>query len=452
MTRLLLVDDAALPRVQRLAQALGPLWDVVCGSEAIAVEFGPRTTPQHAETLLLAGQLTEVTLASSAGSDAAFAARAAQAGVRVVVLPEAGQTADWAYSLYPVAEDAPDRLKPVFEHRTSHAIEEARRWLAEVPGGRAHLLIEVELPVQPLQAGDIERQFFQDADLLRSLVGDYEELIAVPIAGGAGGINSQTLTFTGAGKPTAVWSVRSGTEFSWKMIVDRPDGARTIEQMAPGVWQSAGSSVDVSQKAGVVAVWNDVLRAFDYVSAMRRSIRRRRVIDLDAESLSEKSQFKTLMSATGCGLMLLTLMGVVALLTAGALFDPRETLQRNTESAGLVVRSVDFVEGSSELRPEAQARLQPAMGQMRHNTFPVWLEPTGTAEVDQSRREELLRRMIAVGTPNPAARLEVRPLRGVWFSSVMTLAWIVLFLPLGVFLAVQFLIILTRDPKKSSAV
>ncbi|MGH7128639.1 MAG: 4-hydroxythreonine-4-phosphate dehydrogenase PdxA, partial [Planctomycetaceae bacterium] len=66
--------------------------------------------------------------------------------------------------------------------------------------------------------------------------------------------------------------------------------------------------------------WTDLTRAVEILDAARQSLRRRRTIDLHFETASERSQFKTQMTALGCGVLALTLLAVVVVLIAGALF------------------------------------------------------------------------------------------------------------------------------------
>ena len=67
--------------------------------------------------------------------------------------------------------------------------------------------------------------------------------------------------------------------------------------------------------------WTDMTRAFEIVDAARRSIRRRRTIDLHFETTSERGQFKTQMTAIGCGLLVATILAVLVLLMLGAIFE-----------------------------------------------------------------------------------------------------------------------------------
>src|SRR5690606_11836000 len=66
--------------------------------------------------------------------------------------------------------------------------------------------------------------------------------------------------------------------------------------------------------------WNEWLRACETVDAARRSWKRRRTIDLHYETTSERSQFKTQMTAIGCGVLMLTLALVPLLMLIGSVF------------------------------------------------------------------------------------------------------------------------------------
>ena len=170
---------------------------------------------------------------------------------------------------------------------------------------------------------------------------------------------------------------------------------------------------------------------------------------MHAETLTEAAQFKTLMSATGCGLLLFTLFGVVALLVGGAALDPRDGLQRASEAAGLVLTSDDFVESRSEFKDEARLRMEKAAPRLHYTTAPILIEQTEPSSSPlNTAREDRVRSLLAErGVANAGSRVEVRALSGKWFARAMTLAWIVMFLPLGVFLVAQGLVVLARGQR-----
>ncbi|HVW00314.1 MAG TPA: hypothetical protein VHB77_08240, partial [Planctomycetaceae bacterium] len=62
----------------------------------------------------------------------------------------------------------------------------------------------------------------------------------------------------------------------------------------------------------------DGLRAFELLASAHHSLERRRAIDLHFDPPSERSSFKTQMTALGCSLLMLTLLGMIAMLLIGA--------------------------------------------------------------------------------------------------------------------------------------
>lgn len=461
MNRVLLADDPAFAAVVR-QRAEERLWSFVVAPQdqhATWAEFGPCLSPAEAQIRWDTTPIAEVTLAATGDEMCLLASRALAAGATLIVLPDLQQTADWAYSLFPFFEDSPQRLRPEFGHRRAPAVQRMRTLLAATATSQERrLTCRCTLPVGVLSDTAIERRLFVDSDLFRSICGEYESLTAVPVRSPSGSVLTETVTLAGAGLPTVIWSIEAADRFSWMLTVQDGLGRATLEQTENGEWTcDAPPLIEVTHSDGEpssnAASWRDVLRAFDYVAASRRSIRRRRTVDLQAEALSEKAQFKTLMSAAGCGLLLFTLMGVVGLLIAGAAFDPRDNLQRASEAAGLVFEDADF-DPLVKYRPfaltaDAGERLGSAIPRLRQAATPILLEATGHPQQDEGRRNMLVAELRQRGIENAEHAIELRPLEGLWFGRIMTLAWVLLFLPLGLFLAVQFLIFLTSEPTRS---
>ena len=84
------------------------------------------------------------------------------------------------------------------------------------------------------------------------------------------------------------------------------------------------------------------MRAFETVEATHRSVRRRRTIELHFESQSERSLFKTQMTAIGCGILTLTFFAVLVVLMIGAMFDP-EKMSQGTVLAMKIARIAVFM-------------------------------------------------------------------------------------------------------------
>ena len=115
--------------------------------------------------------------------------------------------------------------------------------------------------------------------------------------------------------------------------VDMLDMLDRFELETKRVRESSGADSSRSEREradieDVLPAWNDLTRAFEILDARHRSIRRRRTIDLYFETTSERNQFKTQMTALGCGVMSLTFFGLLAYLVIASLVDlPEGVLQ-----------------------------------------------------------------------------------------------------------------------------
>ena len=187
--------------------------------------------------------------------------------------------------------------------------------------------------------------------------------------------------------------------------------------------------------------------AFDLLDAARRSLVRRRTVELQFESTSERSQFKTHMTTVGCGLLMYTMFGLMGLLFVGRMFDPRDTQQKQSEVAGFVLTD-DHFQGSlavgegAELSSFGQEALTGIIEnyQRRSATILIAGEPVPADSLGHQRRTVVVRELTGAKLQDVEVRTLVRPLRGIWFKRGMVAAWVVLFLPLGIFLAIQALI------------
>ncbi|HVJ86218.1 MAG TPA: hypothetical protein VM452_11280 [Caulifigura sp.] len=453
--RVLLADDPDLaPRLDRLRDALGGAWDLLlCPADqspfwAKSGLLGPkgRVTPiAQIDSALPASEAADVVVAGTTPELLKVASRLAfRRGSQTAVLPAAAQTADWIFSLYPLSEGVPPRVRGVLEHRQSGVVEAFEQRLPPAVAGR-HLIATCTLPVRTLTTADIENQLVQNVDLFRRLGGEFKNLIAVGIPDDADGYRSLTVTFGGEGAGHLAWSLQPGAAFDWQLKgADRAD--MDLRGTPDGRFQMDG--VD-SRVAGPATVdWENVLRAFDDLAALRRSLKRRRMVELQTETISERAQFKSLMSASGCGLLVMTLIGAVVLLALGAALDPRESLQRTSERAGLVLRADDFVADQAALVPDASAEWPGMVRRLSHSAAPILVERV-SEQLDGRRRETLVQDLQEAGVPGPASRVEMYRFRGDLFLKLLTAAWIVLFLPLGIFLAVQALLLVA--PKTDHA-
>lgn len=453
MRRVLLVDDFRLaPRLARLRAVLGLSWDALLAPRD-QLEFwkttevaasSPSSAPiEEADSIISVTEPLDLVVAATTPAALALASRVAgRRGSRLLVFPDAVQTADWVFSLFPLSEGVSPRVEGVWEHRGSAAVKAFHDGLGPVVDRTSrHLVCTCMLPLATLLDVDVERRFLEDVDLLRLVGGDFKHLIAVAIPSTDTGHRSVTVTFGGDSSSTVSWTLQCGSEFRWRLESERAaDGV--LSRSADGAYALQGAAGIVEGvTAECLTPWNDVLRAFDDIAALRRSLRRRRLVELQTETITERAQFKSLMSASGCGLLVATFFGAVALLAAGAALDPRESLQRTSERSDLVLRGDDFAAGSTALTVEADAELPGMIRRLGHSAAPILIERTDSTSIDEQRRDRIIADLVSAGVASPASRVEIYAFRGGLFLTLLTIAWILLFLPLGVFLAIQALIL-----------
>jgi hypothetical protein len=406
----------------------------------------------------------------------------------VWVVPQAKLGSDVVYGLIPLDEEYPNQLLAVWPLRLSPAVKELRQLLGSPEFGQTlHLQMErVVAAGSGLSIDEIEAAWLQDADLLRSLCGgEYRRVTAIHSGVTDQGISTASVSLAGEGVPDAMWSLRTGAIARCELTVTTVAGAAVLawgDDQAPTLTVNCkevslrsrirkDSAVPPEDPAGEstltpspsphssldagrgeqdlpdgVTPWADAVRAFDLLDAARRSLKRRRTVELQFESTSERSQFKTHMTTIGCGLLLFTMFGLIGLLFAGRMLDPRDAQQKQSEVAGFVLRESDF-EGAT-LNSFGREVLSEIIASYERRSATILIEGSSDAEAAaQQRRGVVVQSLTDAGLPAAETRTLVRPLSGQWFKRLMTAAWVFLFLPLGIFLGFQFLLTVTPEDR-----
>jgi predicted dehydrogenase len=321
----------------------------------------------------------------------------ASSGTPVILVPDGDPTSSLVLELALVRDDVQVPLVPLYPLRFALPVDALRRVLTRGDAGRViGLQMNRTLPVAGvpplLTARQVQQQLIHDADLLRQLGGEYDQVTAVYSGPSHAELSLATVTLAGENRPTATWTIRptnsrggnespreatdsaaeersGGARVSgFELVVAAEKGSVTIrsegraDEFPPaGAVSITGSGIDVPSLrsqiepdvpramlesfAAVVApnsassstsplspaggpAWNDVNRAFDVVEAAARSVRRRRTIDLHFEATSERNQFKSQMTAIGCGLMTMTLAAFVFVLMVGGMFELHPTVMK----------------------------------------------------------------------------------------------------------------------------
>lgn len=378
-------------------------------------------------------------------------------GRTVWLVPEAALGSDFIYAQIPLDDEYPAQLRAIWPLRLCPAVMELKRQLAEQKlGAVLHLQMERTSLGGPTFTPELAHAaWLQDADLLRSLAGgDYKRVTAIHSGHSAQGITTASVSLNGDNVPDAMWAFRAGGTPRTELTITTDRGAAVVtwEGDAPATLTANCQPVELPKSPGSpetgVTAWGEAVRAFDLLDAARRSLTRKRTVELQFESTSERSQFKTHMTAVGCSLLLFTMFGLIGLLFAGRMLDPRDTQQKQSETAGFVLTDRDF-EGA-KLNSFGREKMAEVVENFDRRSATVLIDGPPNSDESLQRRATVVQELGNAQLPGAEVRTLVRPLQGVWFKRAMLLAWIVLFLPLGIMLAIQLLIGVTPDTDSTS--
>lgn len=389
-------------------------------------------------------------------------------GMTVYVVPEAWAGSDRIYSLIPLDEEFPRKLRVVWPQRMSVAVQELRSRMTNGEYGELlHLQMERIVPAGGgLTTDQIEECWLPDADLLRFLCGgEYRRVTAIHSGYTEHGISTASVSLSGEGVPDAMWALRSGQTARCELTMTTSHGAAvlswegdsepTLTVNCKVVSGRESSDIKTSQESlagnelsNGITNWSELVRAFDLLDAARRSLKRRRTVELQFESTSERSQFKTHMTTVGCGLMLMTMFGMIGLLFAGRMLDPRDAQQRQSEVAGFVLWEGDFNKGL--INDQGQQKLQEIIEHYHRRSATVLIESSADGAFDaKERRAQVVQALSKEGLSDVEVRTLARPLAGAWFKRLLIVCWVLLFLPLGIFLVMQLLLGVTPKDQNS---
>jgi predicted dehydrogenase len=275
----------------------------------------------------------------------------AQAGIAVLLPPELTQPAENFYELSLIEAESPGRLFPLLGLHGHAQVQRLCDAISQDALGRLrHVRIERKIfgPGALIGGHDLDAALLCDADLLRVICGEYDQVTASRSGDDLQGYSQALVTFDGDAVPQAVWTATAtSADVEWQLTLSGENGTAVLEgnpeaallrltlqvKGAPttseestdeaGGWllerfvATVGADVN-QQMAAPSSLWEDLSRAVELVEAAQRSVRRRRTIDVYFETPSERSLFKTQMTAVGCSLIVLTLLAVVLYLVLAA--------------------------------------------------------------------------------------------------------------------------------------
>ncbi len=275
-------------------------------------------------------------------------------GLPLVVVPSPGMTSAFAYELSLVRDENLVPLYPILAHRLDPATVRMRELVhSGALGELIQIRLDREIPTVDnvaLNQADVETWLLPDADLLRWIAGAFTQVTALYQGSTDTGFTNATVNLAGVSATDTSWVLTRSGSPKWTLtatgtlgkLVLVHDGTNSLSlngktvELAEGKTESEASDWVNSVPEAVTAflektspseqseAWTDFTRSHEIVDQHRRSIKRRRTIDMHFETLSERSQFKTQMSALGCGVLTYTLFGLVFYLLIAGVFAPRE--------------------------------------------------------------------------------------------------------------------------------
>jgi predicted dehydrogenase len=481
-------DPIVFPLIRALADSPHHRLLIAVGTAGLRGDLGPLQTgarfTDRIDDVLTAGDVDAVLVCGTNETLLEGARQLASAGRTLVIFPRSRQGSTWIYELALVRDEKRIPLIPVFAHWSRPEFGRVREAITSGLLGRV-LYLRVDREIVPPRIDDgpallnqeqIEDALLEDADLLRNLIGDYSRVTAIQ----TGTLGQQaavaSVAFAAEQLPGASWTVRGARDQSqWRLTVTGEKGellvrterdpcrltVETDRVSLPPDFDPA-SKIDpiddpgrqllrfvdeAVRRARKVDNWTDAVRAFELVDGARISLRRRRAIDVHFETTSERSIFKSQMTAVGCLVITLTLVAVVFLLLVMPLLDRRPRVQKEAERAGSVVPRVDFAEGSAQLTAVGRKQVREVAARNAGSSSPVLIEEgggPGNPQLDEQRCATVIALLKDQGMQDAAERTQLAPVVGQWYPKLLKVVRLLAFVPLALFLLLQLLVFLAR--------
>ena len=431
-----------------------------------------RIVPQWDE--LLVDTSPDAVLVAGSSADIRSAARLLiQSGIPLYVVTDLSAGPSQLFS-WTEAWQERGKVTPLFCSGVASVLKDAQAEFREARKGKLWK-IEFERHLSPLpgspndrpsiQLDEADRALLQDLSWLEAIAGTPSQVTA--LVSGPDPSEASELSVLLAAKtiPEVRWTcTRDSGLARWTLKLFGSQGEIEIhctENHHPTILGSeteivlpieqtlvadAAAQLDRIATGSTLSEWDRAIRLGETGAAVRRSLTKRRTVDLHFEEVSELSQFKSQMTAFGCGALLWALFGTISMLTLAGLLDPRDREYRTAASAGFVVKDSEFAEGSADLSPKGAEHVD-RISRDWSATTPVLVVQSSSdpaVQLDEERYETVVNRLSENGLRDPANRTVLRPLIGSWFERVLLVGWCLVFLPLGIVLALQALIVAAR--------
>jgi myo-inositol 2-dehydrogenase/D-chiro-inositol 1-dehydrogenase len=306
-------------------------------------EFPEVTSAADLDGALATQELEAVIVGGDAGLRGEVLRRTAGAGFPCICLHPPGANADPYYQIALSRHETGAVVVPDLPGRLHPAIELLARALTSNEIGDFRVL-RYDVPAHPGES-DLAGQVFPKAvDVVRMLLGEIEAVTATGDPPGDRPDQSLVVQLRGKESRRAEIRVEAESHEPARLVLTAADGTLTVEHDSAFLGSSRmvrrGSRGDETTRE--IPPWDpkhailetlvahvtgadqhpdllDGTRAMELAEAVPRSLRRGRTVDLFYEEMSESGNFKSVMTGLGCGLLVVILLLVPAVMAAKAL-------------------------------------------------------------------------------------------------------------------------------------
>lgn len=304
-------------------------------AEMLRGRSGIRLT-SHWEDLVGANRFDAVIVGGSDGPTLEAIKQLATSSQTLLFVPSAEQGSTFIYELSLIRDDNRVVICPAVWHRCDPALRRLRESIRDASIGQVQLVqLQRELiqtgPSSTIAQQQVDAAMLLDFDLLRWLIGDFDQVTALRTGATEAGVMTQSVKLAGRGLPEGTWDVRAGKHSQCRATIHTDRGVTILERdPATSEWvviDPQGTRNEGNRRQAVLDFlhqvetggsppieWGELVKAFETIDATHRSVRRRRTIELHFEPMSERAIFKTQMTAIGCSVLIATFLLVLVYL------------------------------------------------------------------------------------------------------------------------------------------
>jgi predicted dehydrogenase len=154
-----------------------------------------------------------------------------------LVAPELVQSASFFYELALVESESPGQIFPLLALRGHPLVLKLQRLIAEGElGSIRHVQLERKMASRTsegraavITGADLASALLIDVDLLRTLCGSYDQVTASRSGDSGQGYSLATVMLAGSGVPQAVWTATANPEDNWMLTVSGDAGIALLD-------------------------------------------------------------------------------------------------------------------------------------------------------------------------------------------------------------------------------